>query len=84
MMWRLPPTRVAYPPPGDQKPPFRFPPLAAFPARCQHPKMARWSLLLMLGIIALFVALLLLRWPPAWDALFGLAYWLDGYRSHGG
>ena len=37
------------------------------------------------GLIALasFFALLLLRWPPAWDALFGIAYRLDGYAPGG-
>lgn len=39
--------------------------------------------LLSVGAMALaFVVLLLLRWPPAWDALFRLAYRLNGYGPH--
>jgi hypothetical protein len=47
--------------------------------------MIRRTLLVIGTLFALFIVLLLLliQWPPAWDALFGVAYWLGGYGPGG-
>ena len=47
-------------------------------------RIARRALIITAIALVVFIVMLMLRWRPAWDLLFGTAYWLDGYGAYGG